>query len=174
MRKSPLFDNLFQRTQVVSGLYEFTQAAANYPRTLDVLRRRVLHGIETDRDGYFAKGKGIMVIGFRNTLSDDIERLRKVKADIDFAVKRDKQLETQRDRYEKEYDARLVLVTDVTKKLTDARAVTAQKRAELNQLQQELFDAQKYLSGAADRNAELERQIQATEKALLPKGVKKR
>lgn len=171
--KTPLIDKLFERAQVVCGLYEFTQAAANYPRTLNVLRDRVVYAIEVDRDGYLAKGP-TTVIGFRNNLGASIERLRKVKADIDFTVKRIQHLEAQRDRYEKEYNERLTLVTEVTKKLVTARTETARQREELNQLQQELFEAQTYLSDAADRNAELERQIRAAEKELLPKGVKTR
>jgi hypothetical protein len=177
--KAPLFENQFRRAQVVCGLFEFTQAAANYPRTLDVLRNRVLHAIEVDRTGYLVKKEGDKeptgtLVGFVNNLNADIENLRKVKADIDFTVGRIKQLEAQRDRYEKEYNQRLALVTDITKKLVAERAKTAEEHAKLKRLQEELFEAQTYLSDAADRNIELLRQIDKTEKALLPKGVKKR
>ena len=41
----PLFAKSFERAQVVNGLYEFTLAAANYPRTLKVLEQRVVNAI---------------------------------------------------------------------------------------------------------------------------------
>jgi hypothetical protein len=170
----PLLPKHFERSQIVCGLFEFTQAAANYPRTLQVLRQRVLDAIAVDREGYIANAKDPITFGgFIDQLAAEIERLRKVKVDIDWTQKRTKYLETQRDRYEKEYNDRLALVTELTKKLVEARGKTAEERVKVNQLQQELFDAQTYLSDAAARNAELLEQIDAAEKKLLPKGVKK-
>jgi hypothetical protein len=167
-----LLDRQFDRSQVVCGLYEFAQAAANYPRTLEVLRNRVVHAIAVDRQGYVVPKGPTTVLGFVDRLGSDIERLRKVKSDIDFTIQRIKDLEAQRDRYDKDYNERLLSLTEITKKLVSARAVTAQKRTELNQLQQELFDAQQYLSDAADRNAELLKRILDTEKALQTKESK--
>jgi hypothetical protein len=171
----PLFDKLFDRSQVVCGLYEFSQAAANYPRTLRFLEQRVLDGIAADREGYIVKGKDgdpTRTAGFAGELADDLANLKRLKTDIEFTTKRIKTLESQYARYQKEYNDRLNLLTELTKTLVDARGKTAKLWQELNVLQAELFQAQTFLAEAAARNAQLEVQIINAEKQLQPKGGK--
>jgi DNA repair exonuclease SbcCD ATPase subunit len=170
----PLLPNQFERAQVVSGLYEFAQAAQNYVRSLRELEGRVLDAIAADRRGYevtirkkLDDGKEVEVPGTTSGFVDEhaaeIARLKKVVAHIRHAEERLKDLQSQRDRYQKQHEERLAHLTETTKKLTDARANTAKTLAELQQLQKELFRAQVELSDAAERNFRLEALIRQAE-----------
>jgi hypothetical protein len=165
--KEPLLARGFDRAQVVSGLFEFAQAAANYARALRVLDQVVLRAIDADRDGYVVADKGTTTgTGFVDEHLAEIIRLKKAKADIEFTQKRVKELQAQQQRYQKQYEERLALLTEVTKKLVDERRATAKQLAELQVLEQELFTAQVQLSNAAERNADLEKRIRELEKKL--------
>jgi hypothetical protein len=170
----PLLPDGLKRAQVVCGLQEFAQASANYARTLVVLYDRVLYAIETDREGYVVQAKDLTrtTSGFVDLHAAEIQRLKKVTADIRFTQKRITNLQAQRERYKKQVEDRLVLVGDVTKKLVGSRGVTHKAMLALNELEDELHAAQKELSNAAEYNADLEMQIVEAEKRLS--GRKKR
>jgi hypothetical protein len=158
------------RAQIICGLYEFAQAAANYVRTLHVLENRVLNAIEVDREGYVvASGR---TPAFVEEHAGEIERLRKLAAEIEFTKKRYTTLVGQRDRYKKQYEDRLTLMTEVTKRLVEARKETFKMRSELQELEKELHAANIKLSDAAERNFALEAQIREAEAQLLKGGKK--
>lgn len=176
--KEPLFDKGLERAQVVSGLYEFAQAAANYVRTLRVLEKRVLNAIESDREGDLVRDKDdpakvvTRTAGFMDKHAADIVRLKKVVAEIRFTKKRLEDLDAQKARYQKHLDDRTALRDEVTKRLVEARGETAKLATELQMLELEIFLAQRQLSDAAERNAALEQQIVQHER-LLQQGGKK-
>ncbi len=166
--KEMLLPRYFERAQVVCGMYEFTQAAANYVRCLRVLDDRVVHAIEVDREGYIVQGKDLTRTdtGFVQRHGAEIRDMKKLVAAIEFTRKRVKDLTEKRDFYEKQYNARLELLNQTTKDVVEARQKTAKMLSELRELQEELFTAQKQLSDAAERNARLEAQIRAAEAEL--------
>jgi hypothetical protein len=177
-QKEPLMPKLFERAQLVCGLYEFAQAAANYTRTLRFLEQRVLNYIEWDREGYVVRDKEGKVIGrtefsFVERLPADIERIKKVKADIEFTRKRIKDLESQRDRYQKQFEERQELLTSETKKLIEARGTTKKLWDEAAALNAELFRSLVFLSEAGARNEALEAQIAQLERQLMNGGKKR-
>jgi hypothetical protein len=172
----PLFPKGLERAQVINGLYEFTQAAANYPRTLQALNNRVLDVIVTERDGYLlTSGKGLTrtETGFTEQHSAEIERLKKEKAAIVFTQNRIKELTKQRDFYAVQYKQRLALLGDVTKQLLQAKADTAKLHAEVDDMNQQMYRSLRYLSKAQEENDSLEARIAGTEKELMPKGGKR-
>jgi hypothetical protein len=165
--KEPVFPKAFDRAQVISGLFEFSQAAANYARALRVLEQRVLYGIEVDREGYLVTGQDLTrTDGFVGKHGTEIGRLKKLVEQIDHAKKRLADLQKQRDRYQKQYEDRLVLLKEVAKKVVEARGETSKYLDELHELQQQLFEAQVQLSDAAERNHRLEEQIRQAEAQL--------
>lgn len=175
---TPLVVSGLERAQVVSGLYEFAQAAANYVRTLHVLEGRMLEAIAGDRDGYLVVDKAdpSKVLGRTNAFMDehatDIQRLKRVTAEIDFTNRRLKDLEIQRKRYQDQYDERTKLLAEVTNRLVESRVETKKILDDIHQLEQDIYDAQKKLSDAAERNSRLELQIVRSEQLLLKGGKK--
>jgi hypothetical protein len=170
----PLLPKGLERTQVVCGMFEFAVAAANYVRTLPVLEGRILAAIEAEREGYLVERDKVFsrAGGFREDHAAEVARIKKVVDEIEFTRTRQKLLEAQYERYEKEYKARLVVLDEVTKKLVDARRDTAKRLQELREAQAKIFNAQVQLSDAAERNFRLEAQIRQAEAKLLPKGGK--
>jgi hypothetical protein len=174
--KEALFPRSLERAQVVNGLFEFAMAAGNYPRTIRVLEQHVIDAIVADREGYVVqRGKDVQSTesGFRDQLGADIERLRKVKAEIDFTQNRIKDLMKQRDRYMVQYNDRVMLLTDVTKKLLEAKTETAKLRADLQEKNEGMRQDLQYLATAAAQNARLQMDIVAAERELMPKGGKR-
>jgi DNA repair exonuclease SbcCD ATPase subunit len=176
--KTPLVDNSEERAQVVSGLYEFAQAAANYVRTQRVLYSRKLYAITTDRDGnlVYDKTDPNKVLTRTNSFMDehatDIQRLKRLAAEIDVTNKRLKDLEDKRKRYQTQLEERTNLRDEVTARLVESRGETKKILDDIHRLEQDIFDAQKKLSNAAERNARLERQIEQSEQLLLKGGKK--
>lgn len=160
-----LLPNQAERAQVVVGLYEYAHAAGDYVAALGELNERVLNNIRADREGYAVDYKGALVRagGFLREHDAEVQRLRKLVADLGFSEKRLQDLQQQRDEYQKEYANRLEHLKVVTARLTDARQATAKTLQELQELQQELYRAQVELSDAAERNNRLAAQIRAAE-----------
>jgi hypothetical protein len=175
---APLLANSLERAQVVSGLYEFAQAAANYVRTLHVLESRMLYAIAADRGGYlvFDKADPSKVLTRTNSFMDehaaDIQRLKFVAAEVRFTKNRLEHLEEQRKLYKVQFDKRAELLAEVTNRLVESRGETRKILDDIQRLEQDIFVAQKKLSDAAERNARLELQIVQSEQLLLKGGKK--
>jgi hypothetical protein len=168
--KEMLIPKGFERAQVVCGYFEYAIAAANYARTLPILEKRILEAIEHDREGYLAEtAKGpspTRVGGFVTAHAELIDRMKKTQTEIDDVKKRLEDLKVERDRFEKQYTARAKLLTEVKLQLLKERQKTAEEKELLQTKQQELFDALRDLSDAAERNFRLERRIIDAERAL--------
>jgi hypothetical protein len=175
---APLLANGLERAQVVSGLYEFAQAAANYVRTLRVLESRMLYAIAADRGGYLVVDKAdpSKVLTRTNSFMDehaaDIQRLKFVAAEVRFTKNRLEHLEEQRKLYQVQYEKRAELLAEVTNRLVESRGETRKILDEIQRLEQDIFVAQKKLSDAAERNARLQLQIVQSEQLLLKGGKK--
>jgi hypothetical protein len=160
-----LYPKGLERAQLVSGVYDLATAAQNYVRTLLVLQERVMTALTNDREGYIAlkKEKLIRSAGFADRYDTEIERLKTKVAQIQFEDKRLEDLKGQRTRFEKVLEERKAHLKVITDKLVDTRKETAETLKDVRRLQRELFEAQRTLADAADRNFKLEAEIRAWE-----------
>jgi hypothetical protein len=165
----PVVAKGLERAQVISGFYEFAQAAANYVRALRVLEQRVLYAIEVDTSGFVVHDKADptkvtgRTDGFVAQVNADIARLHKLQADIEYTRQRNADFTKQVARYQEQYNERVALRDEALKKLVEARGVTAKMQVQLRALEDQLFEAQTFLSDAATRNAQLEKEIKQAE-----------
>ena len=167
--KEMLVPKGYERAQVVCGSFEYAIAATNYARTLPVLEKRILELIERDREGYVVEKGQSRAGGFVASHKDYINLMKKAQTEIDYSKKRLKELAVERDRFQKQYEARAKLLTEVKMQLVSERKKTAEELKLLREKEKELFDALRDLSDAADRNFRLERRIVEAEGLLLPK-----
>lgn len=164
----PLTPDGLARAQTVVGLYETALAMQSYAQAERVLEGRVLAALNADRQGYVFESKGGLVNtqGFVEKHSTEVERSKKLVADVEFARKRLADLQSKHMRLEKVHEERETHLQAVMAKLTTARAATAKQVEELRELQAQLFEAQSQLADAANRNFRLEAAIRAAEKRL--------
>ena len=178
--KEMLMPKGFERAQAVCGSFEFAIAAANYARTLPILEGRILAAIEADHEGYLVKRdqeiddelkpyRNPVVGGFAAAHADTIRLMKQTAAELDATKTRNEELVKEAKRLQNLYEARAKLLTEVNMQLLAARKTSAEERELLRAKEQELFEALRDLSDAADRNVRLERRIVEAEDLLLPK-----
>ena len=176
---SKLVDKAIERAQVVSGLYEFTNASLDYVYAIRVLEGRVAKMIREDREGIpvMHKGKLVRTPGQIDEIELVIDRIVNIVSQIDVADKRLADLKGHRDDLDKTYKVRVQQHKDALERLLKARARTKQYNQDLQGYQQQLHDALIDLADAGERNFQIEAQIRAIEMEYLrqqqKKGVKK-
>ncbi len=162
-----LYERGIERAQVVSGLYEFTNASIYYVRALRVLEERITSSIYADRQGVIAGLKG-NAASFTAEYELEIDRLAKIVEQIDTAEKRLQDLQEQRDHFQKTYAQRAAQHKEILDKLLVSRKNTAKYIEELREKQDQLHNALIELSEAGDRNFRLEAEIRALELSFVP------
>ena len=175
-----LYDKGIERAQVVSGLYEFTNASIEYVRAIQVLEDRVAASIRADREGWpvLRDKKDVRTPGFIDEYELEVDRLVKLVEQIEVAEKRLAEVKKQRDEFAKLYDERAKQYKDAMDRLLKARTTTEKYAQELRDLQNTLHGALLDLSDAGERNFQIEAEIRTIEREFMrklePKGVKKR
>jgi hypothetical protein len=159
-----------KRVAVVTGLAYYTLAAADLAQALTIEQKHLQTLLEQDRSGYAvqgADGQLRTVPGFVGRYQALVQRLLELAADINEQEARLKRLQELETRQEQQYHERSAHFDEVVARLLQARQQTAQLAAELRQLEEQLFRAQRERADAAQNNQELERQIRALEQRLL-------
>ncbi len=178
-----LLDKSVERAQVISGIYEFTNASVDYVRTMGILKQRVADTILADRQGVILtmkKGEkdetNVRTPGFIDEYESAVDRLVKIREQILTANARLADVKSQRDEFIKTHDRRAIQHKDATDRLLKARANTQKHAVELRDLQNQLHNALLDLADAGERNFEIEAQIRAIELDFIrrtqPKGGK--
>lgn len=175
-----------ERAQVVSGLYEFTNASIQYVRTLQTLENRLAQAAFVDRQGWIVtinkggKDEVTRTPGFIDDYGLEIDRLVKIVERIDTNEKRLADLTKQRAHFAMIYEQRAMQHKKALERLLDARTRTKSYDDDLREKQQQLHDALKELSDAGERNFELEaeirrltREYEDKERKLLQRGGKR-
>jgi len=157
-----LYPDGLERAQLVSGIYEMAVAANNYARSLHVLEERVLQAIQNDRMGYLAP-KGGRSSGFPEQYGTEVTRLKEAAANVYHAQGRLDHLKAQHAKLEQVYKDRLDHQKKIADRINQARKDTAEMLREVRELQAQLFQAQRTLADAAERNFALEAQIRQWE-----------
>ncbi len=173
-----LIPNGVERAQVVSGIYENTNASIRFVEALRVLQDRIAEAAVADRQGYIIPdkknpGKITRTEGFIDEYEDWIDRLVKIVEHIDTAKKRLEDVKTQRDHLQKVHTHRAKQLQDTLDKLLTARKNTERYAKDLRELQEQLHAALIELSDAADRNFRLHDMIREIELGMRVKTKKK-
>ncbi|MBI3407484.1 MAG: hypothetical protein HY040_03900 [Planctomycetes bacterium] len=167
----PLYPNGLRRAQAIAGLYDVPAAIQNLTQTWNTLEQQVLHSIKTDREGMEAKLKDakINIPGFVGKHQNEIDRLLDIKRSIQNAEERLARLTEQKNAAIALYKERKEHMDELGKAVSAARKETARQLSELRSLQKELFEAQRQLAEAAERNFQLEATIREKEGLKGPK-----
>lgn len=172
---SLLYPRGLERAQLVLGLTHFGTALQDLTTAFNKLEEKVTEAIHIDRQGFevTVKDKLERSDGFIDLYGREINRIRDLTVQIRQAEERLKDLQDQRDRAKKIHEERTTHLQASTKKLLAARVETARQVEELRRLQKQLFDDQRELSEAAERNFALELEIRQKERELrAKKGIK--
>ena len=161
-----------QRTEVVVGLNEYIHAADRYAAALNNLRAHVTQWNDDALNYVYADGDKQKTLppGFAERYPDEIKTIQDLKSAIDNRLFRLTEYKAQLEQHGKLLKDRQDLYDAVTKELADARAETARLTADLKQLQQEYFEAQRRLSNAAELNRTKAQQIRKLEQAQKGRG----
>jgi len=164
------------RAQTVLGLYEFADAAQHLPLAWRTLEEQLIRSIHVDREGFDIvykdktgnfkdlDGKLTRNRAFIDKHALEIRRIIDLTAEIKTAQDRLKDLQDQSKSAQRVVEERSEHLNAMTKTLVAARAETARQVAELRKLQAELFQAQKELRDADERNVRLLEEIRAEER----------
>ena len=164
-----------ERAQVISGIYENTNASIRFVESLRTMQDRVEEAVVADRQGYVINnaGKLTRTDGFIDEYEDWIDRLVKIVENIDTAKKRLDDVKTQRDHLQNVHAHRTKQLQETLDKLLTARKNTERYAKDLRELQEQLHAALVELSDAADRNFRLHDLIQEIELGLRVQSKKK-
>ena len=172
------------RAQTVLGLYEFAAAAQNLPLAWRSLEEQLLEATRIDRQGFDivfnGKGKDVQSRALDGKLvrnqafidkrAAEIKQIRELTVQLKKAEDRLKDLQEQDSTVKKNFEIREEHLKAMTKNLLEARKETAKQVAELRVKEKQLFQAQEVLRDAAERNAQLEKEIRNEERKAT--GVK--
>jgi hypothetical protein len=163
----PLYPRGPERVEVVVGLFQLANAAADLSEALAAGQRRTYEEILGDRSGYPMEvaGKKVMVPGFVPRYQAELQRLVGVVAEVRREEARLERLKAEGAQAKQRYEERKEHYEAVAARLVAARKETALQAAELRRLEQQLFRAQLDLASAARTNEELEREIRKAEQS---------
>jgi hypothetical protein len=159
---TPLFDKGVERAQVISGLYDFTNASIEYVWTMARLEERVAQTIKTDRDGWMTLDKK-RTPGYIDKIEQEIDNLVKIQQRIDIADKRLADVKKQRDQFNKIYEDRAMQYKEAVDRLLKERTKTENYAKQLRVLQDQLLNSLLELADAGERNYQIEAEIRAIE-----------
>ncbi len=159
----PLFPKLSDRIPLVMGQFDYTLALSQYPSRIQQMNERILEQLRLDREGFEATdkdGKQIWAQRFLGNYESELQRIRFTQLEIQKANLRLKDLQAQKNRYDKLLEERVAQRADVMARIAKARSQTAKDNAEIKILQKELFEYQTELADSEFHLEQIARQIQ--------------
>lgn len=159
---TPLYLKSAERAQAILGLWDFSFAIQAYIRALQDWEARIVHLIQTDRQGneVLWKGELARTPAFVDQYPNMVDKLRLLARDIEFAKERVDYLTVEKTKEIKHLDDRKKQLEKVTTELVEERDKTARLMSKLNENQDSYFNALRILSTAQDENVRLLEQIQ--------------
>jgi len=159
-----------ERAQIISGLFEFTNANIYYVRAQRIMQERMIQAIVAHRDGQVIEKEGQPTVRTPNVATEygaEVERLVKLYHQVQEAEKQLVELKRINAHDDAVYKLRLGQHKNTADRLVATRKATEDLVKKLRVKQDELYEKYIELSNAGERNFRLYQEIEQIERRFI-------